>query len=152
MKKKTKSSSSPNKASAAKEDLRRRREPPFSLYKESSEPNFPEGLASVINLLKGRKNIAVLSGAGMSVSCGIPDFRTKGSGLYSILDTEVRCCFVFRVVLFSGMWDVLCCVPRRGSRVWRGFSALGTCCPNRFLTIFCTAPVSENQSVWYDRN
>jgi hypothetical protein len=110
MKKKTKSSSSPNKASAAKEDLRRRREPPFSLYKESSEPNFPEGLASVINLLKGRKNIAVLSGAGMSVSCGIPDFRTKGSGLYSILDTEVRCCFVFRVVLFSGMWDVGCVV------------------------------------------
>jgi hypothetical protein len=96
MKKRTKSpSKSPSKkamaaaaAAKVKEDLRRR-EPPFLLYKESSEPSFSEGFASVINLLKGRKNIAVLTGAGISVSCGIPDFRTKGSGLYSILDTEV---------------------------------------------------------------
>jgi hypothetical protein len=76
------------KAAAVKEDMRRR-EPPFLLYKEPSEPTFSEGLASVINLLKGRKKIAVLTGAGISVSCGIPDFRTKGSGLYSTLDTEV---------------------------------------------------------------
>jgi hypothetical protein len=76
------------KAAAVKEDMRRR-EPPFQLYEEPSEPSFSEGLASVINLLKGRKKIAVLTGAGISVSCGIPDFRTKGSGLYSTLDTEV---------------------------------------------------------------
>jgi hypothetical protein len=76
------------KAAAVKEDLRRR-EPPFPLYNEPSEPSFSEGLESVINLLKGKKRIAVLTGAGISVSCGIPDFRTKGSGLYSTLDTEV---------------------------------------------------------------
>lgn len=80
------------KAAVVKKDLRRR-EPPFLLYKEPSEPNFSEGLASVINLLKGRKKIAVLTGAGISVSCGIPDFRTKGSGLYSTLDTEVSCVY-----------------------------------------------------------
>jgi hypothetical protein len=101
MKKRTKSPSKKSvaaaAAAAAKEDLRRR-EPPFLLYKEPSEPSFSEGFASVINLLKGRKKIAVLTGAGISVSCGIPDFRTKGSGLYSILDTEVSrvcCCIMF---------------------------------------------------------
>lgn len=31
------------------------------------------------------KNIVVLVGAGMSVSAGIPDFRTPGTGLYSLL-------------------------------------------------------------------
>jgi hypothetical protein len=79
------------KAAVVKED-KRRREPPFLLYKEPSEPSFSEGIESVINLLKGKKRIAVLTGAGISVSCGIPDFRTKGSGLYSTLDTGVSFC------------------------------------------------------------
>ena len=64
-------------------------QPPFPLYNDGSEASVAEGLESVINLLKGRKNIVVLAGAGISVSCGIPDFRSKGSGLYSTLDTEV---------------------------------------------------------------
>jgi hypothetical protein len=100
MKKRTKSPSKKAMAAAAaaavKEDLKCR-EPPFLLYRDPSVPTFSEGFASVINLLKGRKNIAVLTGAGISVSCGIPDFRTKGSGLYSILDTEVSrvcCCII----------------------------------------------------------
>lgn len=63
-------------------------EPPFLLYKNVKCPSFDEGLDSIVNLLKDRKNIAVLLGAGISVSCGIPDFRTKGSGLYSTLDAE----------------------------------------------------------------
>jgi len=57
---------------------------PFSLGDGTS---FPETFESVAHLLKGRKNIVVLVGAGISVSCGIPDFRSKDSGLYSTLDT-----------------------------------------------------------------
>jgi hypothetical protein len=114
MKKRTKSPSTSKKAVAAaaaaaavKEDLRRC-EPPFLLYKEPSEPSFSEGLASVINLLKGRKKIAVLTGAGISVSCGIPDFRTKGSGLYSTLDTEVSfvCCGLIFVPYCVGLCEM----------------------------------------------
>jgi hypothetical protein len=125
MKKRTKSPSTSNKAVAAaaaaavKEDLRRLREPPFLLYKEPSEPSFSEGLASVINLLKGRKNIAVLTGAGISVSCGIPDFRTKGSGLYSTLDTEVRCvcCGImsYCILLCCARWRLFLVLPSRQS-------------------------------------
>ncbi|XP_022906438.1 NAD-dependent protein deacetylase sirtuin-1 [Onthophagus taurus] len=38
----------------------------------------------VVRLLKGAKNVIVLTGAGVSVSCGIPDFRSK-DGIYSRL-------------------------------------------------------------------
>jgi len=65
-----------------------RREPPFCLYQDPTKLDFTQGLDSVIHLLRGRKNIIVLLGAGISVSCGIPDFRSKGSGLYSTLDAQ----------------------------------------------------------------
>ncbi|PKI84955.1 Sir2p [Malassezia vespertilionis] len=41
----------------------------------------------VLALVRKSKRIVVLSGAGISVSCGIPDFRSK-DGIYSILAQE----------------------------------------------------------------
>jgi hypothetical protein len=41
-------------------------------------------LDDAVTLLKNAKNVIVLSGAGISVSCGIPDFRSE-NGLYSII-------------------------------------------------------------------
>lgn len=42
----------------------------------------------VVRLLTTCKNIIVLTGAGVSVSCGIPDFRSR-SGIYARLRTEI---------------------------------------------------------------
>jgi NAD-dependent histone deacetylase SIR2 len=40
-----------------------------------------------VELLRNAKNIMVLSGAGISTSCGIPDFRSA-TGLYAQLHAE----------------------------------------------------------------
>ncbi|KAL1518258.1 hypothetical protein ABEB36_001906 [Hypothenemus hampei] len=44
-------------------------------------------LDDVVRLLKGAQKIIVLTGAGVSVSCGIPDFRSR-DGIYSRLAIE----------------------------------------------------------------
>ncbi|KAM7542406.1 hypothetical protein Aperf_G00000002379 [Anoplocephala perfoliata] len=44
-------------------------------------------LQSVIDLLKEKSKILVLTGAGISVSCGIPDFRSR-DGVYARLERD----------------------------------------------------------------
>lgn len=44
-------------------------------------------ISDALDLLSTRKRIMILSGAGISVSCGIPDFRSK-DGIYAILQSE----------------------------------------------------------------
>ena len=84
-----------------KTSVKKRPEPPFPLFgKDKTEPpSFSQGLKAVADLLRGRKNIIVLTGAGISVSSGIPDFRSKNVGLYETLDTEVCVVSSFAVLL-----------------------------------------------------
>lgn len=72
------------KKSNAKQGACHKAEPPFCL----DASNYRSGFASVVKLLEGRKNVLVLAGAGISVSCGIPDFRSRGCGLYATLDAD----------------------------------------------------------------
>lgn len=63
--------------------------PPFALSDEKpASASFANSFDGVVRMLHGRKNIMVLVGAGISVSCGIPDFRSKDSGLYNSLDVD----------------------------------------------------------------
>lgn len=42
-----------------------------------------DGLAEIAHGLQHARNVVVMLGAGASVSAGIPDFRSPGTGLYS---------------------------------------------------------------------
>ena len=54
----------------------------------------PTNLAQVAEFIQSDKcqRILILAGAGMSVSSGIPDFRSAGTGLYSTLDASALTC------------------------------------------------------------
>lgn len=64
--------------------------PPFQWCADA--PNAAIGWKNIVNLLATRRKIIVLTGAGISVSCGIPDFRSK-TGLYATLDAQVSKAF-----------------------------------------------------------
>lgn len=59
---------------------------------KSSSSSSPSPIQSsfddITQLLARKKNIIVLVGAGISVSCGIPDFRSN-DGLYNTLNYQV---------------------------------------------------------------
>eukprot|EP00928_Gymnodinium_smaydae_P031410 TRINITY_DN23058_c0_g1_i1.p1 TRINITY_DN23058_c0_g1~~TRINITY_DN23058_c0_g1_i1.p1 ORF type:complete len:334 (-),score=30.41 TRINITY_DN23058_c0_g1_i1:192-1127(-) len=50
-----------------------------------AKPISSQDLEGIAECLQDAKNVIVLVGAGVSTSCGIPDFRTPGSGLYDNL-------------------------------------------------------------------
>lgn len=62
--------------------------PPYSLQSSHNNNTVDDLFEKVAHLLKGRKNIVVLVGAGISTSVGIPDFRSKDKGLYNTLDAH----------------------------------------------------------------
>lgn len=66
-------------------------------------------LQDVVELLRVSKKVLVLAGAGISVSCGIPDFRSE-NGIYSVryhLFTQQSC-------LIALTHSMPCCLQRLG--------------------------------------
>lgn len=45
----------------------------------------PSSLDDVVQLLSECRRVLVLTGAGVSTACGIPDFRSKTTGLYAMI-------------------------------------------------------------------
>ena len=80
-------------------------------------------LDHVCNLVSTCKNILVLTGAGVSVSAGIPDFRSS-DGIYRRLRDEVRHLRPFATLNLSHPVVVLATPPLlRSVRVWIHFDS-----------------------------
>lgn len=47
-----------------------------------------ETIESVVEAIRHARRILVITGAGISVSCGIPDFRSKDHGIYNTLNCQ----------------------------------------------------------------
>lgn len=59
-----------------------------SLVKEAKEEatmDFPKTLSPIVEAVKKNKKVCFFLGAGVSTSCGIPDFRSPKTGLYANL-------------------------------------------------------------------
>ncbi len=59
-----------------------------SIIQFQNGETFEDKLASIASSLASKNNIIALVGAGISVSCGIPDFRSD-NGLYNTLNYQV---------------------------------------------------------------
>ena len=70
------------------QNLQRKSFPPFPLRDTKENAQFDNVMLNTVNLLKGRKNIVVVVGAGISTSAGIPDFRSKG-GIYEEVNNSL---------------------------------------------------------------
>ncbi|KAH9259149.1 hypothetical protein BASA81_002769 [Batrachochytrium salamandrivorans] len=58
----------------------------LSLSQQPPPPSLPPAALEFVEKLQKATKVIVLVGAGASVSAGIPDFRTPGTGLYSQLE------------------------------------------------------------------
>ncbi|HLL85938.1 MAG TPA: Sir2 family NAD-dependent protein deacetylase, partial [Thermoleophilaceae bacterium] len=52
----------------------------------AARPAAPQGAARLAELLRSAERAVVLTGAGVSVPSGIPDFRSPGTGLWANVD------------------------------------------------------------------
>ncbi|KNC79290.1 hypothetical protein SARC_08313, partial [Sphaeroforma arctica JP610] len=64
---------------------RRSRPKPVAIATHSSADTYPHTYTGLCRLLRHAKHVVVVVGAGVSVSCGIPDFRSE-NGLYNMVD------------------------------------------------------------------
>ncbi|HST56676.1 MAG TPA: NAD-dependent deacylase [Solirubrobacteraceae bacterium] len=63
----------------------------------AAAPSPPDQLDHLVELIQGADSVVALTGAGISVPSGIPDFRTPGSGLWANVNPmEVAHIDVFR--------------------------------------------------------
>lgn len=59
----------------------------FAVTPQREKLNTVKSLSDAVQQIRQAKNIIILTGAGVSVSCGIPDFRSR-DGVYSRLSRE----------------------------------------------------------------
>lgn len=66
-------------------------------------------LDDVVRLLRDAKKVVVLAGAGISVACGIPDFRSE-NGIYSVrwagIAATLNLCDLLTFFAFAASWRV----------------------------------------------
>jgi NAD-dependent histone deacetylase SIR2 len=62
--------------------------PQYSVKERRKPPRVPiESIDAIVELIRNAKKILVLTGAGISTSCGIPDFRSE-NGVYARLKVD----------------------------------------------------------------